>query len=68
MEWIMIFAGLMWFVWQLYKEKSWNTHAYDGKEIDYYKMFQDTNVNVTLGKMTKADVKRKWKSGEYVKK
>lgn len=54
----------LWF----YKETSWNTHAYDGKEIDLYQMFRNTNVNVTLGKMTMNDVRRKWKKGGYVKK
>lgn len=68
MELLVGLIGLVLFALWLYKETSWNTHAYDGKEIDLYQMFRDTNVNVTLGKMTMNDVRRKWKNGGYVKK
>lgn len=65
---LLIAAGIIWLVWQVCKEKSWETNAYDNSEIDYTEYFRDLNVNVTLGKMTKADVKRKFKNGGYRKK
>lgn len=64
---ILIIIGIIWLVYQIAKEKSWNTNAYDGKELDVYQMFVDTNVNKTLGKMSDAEIKRKYKSGGYSK-
>lgn len=64
----LIILGIIWLVYQIAKEKSWETNAYDGKELDVHQMFVDTNVNMTLGKMSKSDVKRKYKSGGYAKK
>lgn len=68
MSGLLIVIGLIWLVYQIAKEKSWDTNAYDGKELDVHQMFIDTNVNMTLGKMSKGDVKRKYKSGGYAKK
>ena len=68
MSGLLIVIGLIWLVYQIAKEKSWDTNAYDGKELDVNKMFIDTNVNKTLGRMSDADIKRKYKNGGYVKK
>ena len=65
---LLIIIGLIWLVYQIAKEKSWDTNAYDGKELDVHQMFIDTNVNKTLRRMSDADIKRKYKSGGYVKK
>lgn len=68
MSGLLIVIGLIWLVYQIVKEKSWNTNVYDGKELDIHQMFIDTNVNKTLGRMSDADIKRKYKNGGYVKK
>lgn len=63
----LLVLGLIWLICQIAKENSWNTNAYDEKDLDVHKMFVDTNVNMTLGKMSKSDVKRKYKNGGYSK-
>ena len=63
----LLVLGLIWLVCQVVKEKSWDTNAYDGKDLDVHQMFVDTNVNMTLGKMSKSDIKRKYKNGGYSK-
>ena len=68
MSGLLIIIGIIWLVWKLAEEASWNTNAYDGKELDVHQMFIDTNVNKTLGKMTDADIKRKYRNGGYAKK
>lgn len=68
MNGLLIVIGLIWLVYRIVKEKSWNTNVYDGKELDIHQMFIDTNVNKTLGRMSDADIKRKYKNGGYVKK
>ena len=64
----LLIIGAIWFIWKLAEEASWNTNAYDGKELDIHQMFIDTNVNKTLGRMTDADIKRKYRNGGYIKK
>lgn len=34
MSGLLIVIGLIWLVYQIAKEKSWDTNAYDGKELD----------------------------------
>ena len=68
MSGLLIIIGIIWLVYHLIQEVSWNTNAYDGKELDIHQMFIDTNVNKTLGRMSDADIKRKYKSGGYAKK
>lgn len=63
----LIIIGVIWLIWQLAKEKSWDTNAYDGKELDVQKMFYDTNVKMTLGQMSKSEFKKNYKSGKYSK-
>lgn len=67
MDGALLVLGIIWLVCQIAKEKSWDTNAYNGKELDVHQMFVDTNVNMTLGKMSKSDVKRKYKNGGYSK-
>ena len=64
----LLIIGIIRFVCKLAEQASWNTNAYAGKELDINQMFIDTNVNMTLGKMSKADVKHKYRNGGYVKK
>ena len=63
----LLVLGIIWLIYQNAKEKSWDTNAYNGKELDVHQMFIDTNVNMTLGRMSKGDVKRKYKNGGYSK-
>ena len=63
----LIGLGLIWLVCQFVQEASWNTNAYDGKELDIQKMFYDTNVKMTLGEMSKSEFKRNYRNGKYVK-
>lgn len=63
----LLVIGIIWLVVNLANEASWNTNAYDGKELDVNKMFYDTNVRMTTGQMSKAEFKRNYKNGKYAK-
>ena len=52
--------GIIYAVYKICEEASWNTSAYDGKELDVDAMFRDTCVEMTCGRMTKSQVKRKY--------
>lgn len=64
----LIILGIIYAVYKICEEASWNTNAYDGKELDVDAMFRDTCVEMTCGRMTKSQVKRKYKNGGYAKK
>lgn len=68
MGWLLIGIGGAWLLYKILQEVSWNTRAYDGKDLDIDKMFYDTNVKMTTGKMSKSEFKRKYKRGDYAKK
>ena len=34
MSGVLLFIGIIWLVYHLVEEASWNTNAYDGKELD----------------------------------
>ena len=64
---LLIIIGVIWLIYHLVEEASWNTNAYDGKELDVQKMFYDTNVKMTLGQMNKSEFKKNYKNGRYSK-
>lgn len=64
----LLVLGVIYAVYKICEELSWETSAYDGKELDVDAMFRDTCVKMTCGKMTKADIKRKYKRGGYAMK
>ena len=61
----LLIIGIIWLVYHLVEEASWNTNAYNGKQLDIEKMFYDTNVRMTLGQMSKSEFKRNYKNGNY---
>ncbi len=63
MGWILIIVGVIWLVCKLAEEASWNTHAYDNKEYDVNKAFQDACVK----RISKSEFKRNYKNGKYSK-
>ena len=63
----LLIIGIIWLVYHLVEEASWNTNAYNGKQLDIEKMFYDTNVRMTLGQMSKSEFKRNYKNGNYSK-
>lgn len=63
----LLIIGIIWLVYHLVEEASWNTNAYNGKQLDIEKMFYDTNVRMTLGQMSKSEFKRNYKNGNYGK-
>ena len=59
----LLFIGIIWFVYHLVEEASWNTNAYDGKEFDVNKAFNDACVK----RISKSEFKRNYRNGKYVK-
>lgn len=59
----LLLIGILWLAVQLISEAGWNTKAYDGKELDITKMYQDS----CGGKMSKSEFKRNYRNGKYVK-
>ena len=64
----LIIIGIIYAVYKICEELSWETSAYEGKELDVDAMFRDSCVEMTCGRMTKSEIKRKYKSGGYAKK
>lgn len=58
-----IFIGIIWLVCKLAEEQSWNTNAYDNKEYDVTKAFQDACVN----RVSNREFKRNYRNGKYSK-
>lgn len=59
----LLLIGIIWLVYHLVEEASWNTNAYDGKEYDVTKAFSDACVK----RISKSEFKRNYKSGKYSK-
>ena len=59
----LLFIGIIWLVYHLVEEASWNTNAYDGKEYDVNKAFNDACVK----RISKSEFKRNYRNGKYVK-
>lgn len=59
----LIFIGIIWLVSQLAKEQSWNTNAYQNKEYDVTKAFNDACVK----RVSNSEFKKNYKSGKYSK-
>ncbi|MBQ6414930.1 MAG: hypothetical protein IJJ65_01640 [Butyrivibrio sp.] len=60
------FLVIVYIIYRLWEEQSWNTHAYDGKRFDVDKSYADS-TKVLLGQMSKAEYKRNYKNGKYAK-
>lgn len=60
---ILIIIGLIWLVWKIVEEASWNTNAYQNKKYDVNKAFQDACVK----RVSKSEFKKNYKSGKYSK-
>lgn len=60
---ILIFIGIIWLVYKLAEEQSWNTNAYQNKEYDVTKAFNDACVK----RVSNSEFKRNYKSGKYSK-
>lgn len=63
MGWLLIATGVVWLIWKLADEASWNTNAYDGKEYDVNKAFNDACVK----RVSKSEFKQNYKNGKYSK-
>lgn len=59
----LLIIGIIWLIYHLVEEASWNTNAYDGKEYDVTKAFNDACVK----RISKSEFKRNYKSGKYSK-
>ena len=59
----LIVLGIVWLIWKLLEEASWNTNAYDGKEYDVSKAFNDACVK----RVSNSEFKKNYKSGKYSK-
>ena len=60
---LLLLIGIVWLVWNLAEEASWNTKAYDNKEYDVTKAFNDACVK----RVSKSEFKKNYKSGKYSK-
>ena len=60
---LLILFGVIWLVWHLCEEASWNTNVYDNKGYDVSKAFNDACVK----RVSKSEFKMNYKSGKYVK-
>lgn len=60
---VLIIVGIIWLVYHLVEEASWNTNAYNNKEYDVTKAFNDACVK----RVSKSEFKRNYKSGKYSK-
>lgn len=60
---LLIVIGIFWLVWKLADEASWNTKAYDTKEYDVTKEFND----VCVKRVSKSEFKKNYKNGKYSK-
>ncbi len=58
-----IFIGVIWLVVKIIDEASWNTNAYQNKEYDVNKAFQDACVK----RISKSEFKRNYRNGKYCK-
>lgn len=63
MSGLLIVLGIIWLVWQVIKEHSWNTNAYQDKEYDVTKAFNDACVKG----VSNSEFKKNYKSGKYSK-
>lgn len=63
MSGLLIVIGIIWLVWQIGKEVSWNTHTYDNKEFDVDKAFNDACVK----RISNSEFKKNYKNGKYSK-
>ena len=60
---LLVLIGVIWFIWKIAEEASWNTHAYDNKGYDVSKAFNDACVK----RVSKSEFKKNYKSGKYSK-
>ena len=60
---VLIVLGIVWLVWKLAEETSWHTNAYNNKEYDVTKAFNDACVN----RVSKSEFKRNYRNGKYSK-
>ena len=60
---VLIIVGIIWLVYHMAEEASWNTNAYNNKEYDVTKAFNDACVK----RVSKSEFKRNYKSGKYSK-
>ena len=60
---VLIIVGIIWLVYHLIEEASWNTNAYHNKEYDVTKAFNDACVK----RVSKSEFKGNYKSGKYSK-
>lgn len=63
MEWFGFIVGVIWLVYHLADDASWNTNAYEDKEYDVTKAFND----VCCKGISNREFKRNYKNGKYVK-
>lgn len=63
MDGILIIIGIIWLVCKLIDDAGWHTNAYENKEYDVTKAFQDACVN----RVSKSEFKRNYRNGKYSK-
>ncbi|MBQ8626593.1 MAG: hypothetical protein IJ419_10580 [Agathobacter sp.] len=59
----LLIIGIIWWIYHLIDDASWKTNAYNGKEYDVNKAFNDACVK----RINKSEFKRNYRSGKYVK-
>ena len=63
MGWFLIIIGAIWLVYKLCEEASWNTNAYNGKEYDNWKAWEDLCCNG----ISTSEFKKNHRNGKYIK-
>lgn len=60
---LLLFIGIIWLIWKVAEESSWNTNAYDNKDYDVTKAFNDACVK----RVCNSEFKKNYKCGKYSK-
>lgn len=60
---LLLFIGIIWLIWKVAEESSWNTNAYDNKDYDVTKAFNDACVK----RVSNSEFKKNYKCGKYSK-
>lgn len=59
----LILFGVLWLIYKICEESSWNTNAYENKEYDVTKAFEDACCK----RISNREFKRNYKNGKYSK-
>lgn len=63
MSGLLIVLGIVWLIIKLIDDAGWNTNAYDNKEYDVHKAFEDACCK----RISKSEFKKNYRNGKYSK-